>query len=774
MSFEGIISHHKTCPGWSSQGDYIPCTHCGARFKQFRSIQTHMERCHNNQFSASASQSSGSWASPPPLPLTPDIVPRAPAPASTSSPPTESGSQPQDHDNDHQEDSREWERRLSNNTNPSSYSVREDELAEKEVRLSELESLVRQAEIKAEQVRKEVELEEWQKELEERERDYQRRLMEATKILNDSRGSPSQSSSFLQTSGFLSSEPVSSSSRATPPISCDQGPSSHHSTPSLRQTIHVLSPRQIFGPPRPPIVLPSSAKLPPSAIRLTPTTLPLFQNTTTSSSSISQTSSEDAPINLSKQRNESIDEETTNSQPTSISSDINATEDEDVPCVEVSQTTAYELPVNVIEDSLTSIQAGDSVNISYPVTDSNCQILIQDEVLLEDYLRKTGVEVVTLLAEDGPDGQITLVPQDEFREAETDQMNVEFDELKRNMAEIHVGEDNTKEEETNTEENSKIVHYYEKRVKDFQCVLDTHQTVNANYNNESARDSNQNEARPSTSTDSCSGIKKRKVQDCDTDSTETESEHLHSSKRRRSSRLNSCDLREEKGGTVTMENSSKKHIQASEKINSFSCGRCHSVLKSERSWRRHRDSLHGGSARLSGDPEGQNFDTDQEEVSWKAAMAACKKINCPRCSRGSFTKTSALIEHLKKCVRQPSNPSNKRKTGDKVKVNRKQELVPTEVPETGRSRRKAATKARSTVAEYVKAMKTKYEDESSEEEQRIEANVEDSDDNFNIDNVFNNFYKQVKIGKRQVAIARNEDWINISKRVKIIIFISLG
>ena len=73
------------------------------------------------------------------------------------------------------------------------------------MRLSELESLVRQAEIKAEQVRKEVELEEWQKELEERERDYQRRLMEATKILNESRGSASQSSTFLQSSGFLSS-----------------------------------------------------------------------------------------------------------------------------------------------------------------------------------------------------------------------------------------------------------------------------------------------------------------------------------------------------------------------------------------------------------------------------------------------------------------------------------------------------------------------------------------------------------------------------------------
>merc|ERR1712083_1032124 len=103
------------------------------------------------------------------------------------------------------------------------------------------------------------------------------------------------------------------------------------------------------------------------------------------------------------------------------------------------------------------------------------------------------------------------------------------------------------------------------------------------------------------------------------------------------------------------------------------------------------------------------------------------------------------MEHLKKCVRQPSSRPNKRKTGEKVK--KKPELV-TELPETGRSRRKAATKARSTVAEFVKAMKTKYGDESSEEDQGVEANVDDSDDNFNLDNVTNNFYKQVKTGKR--------------------------
>ena len=82
-----------------------------------------------------------------------------------------------------------------------------------------------------------------------------------------------------------------------------------------------------------------------------------------------------------------------------------------------------------------------------------------------------------------------------------------------------------------------------------------------------------------------------------------------------------------------------------------------------------------------------------------------------------------------------------------------------EVPENGRSKRKAATKARSTVAEFVKAMKTKYGDESSEEEQEIEANLDDSDDNFNIDNVFNNFYKQVKTGKRQV-LGQSSIYIN--------------
>ena len=60
----------------------------------------------------------------------------------------------------------------------------------------------------------------------------------------------------------------------------------------------------------------------------------------------------------------------------------------------------------------------------------------------------------------------------------------------------------------------------------------------------------------------------------------------------------------------------------------------------------------------------------------------------------------------------------------------------------------------STVAEFVKAMKTKYDGDSSEEEQEVEANVEDSDDNFNIGSEVNvsNFYKQIKVGKRCVGL----------------------
>merc|ERR1719291_141888 len=68
----------------------------------------------------------------------------------------------------------------------------------------------------------------------------------------------------------------------------------------------------------------------------------------------------------------------------------------------------------------------------------------------------------------------------------------------------------------------------------------------------------------------------------------------------------------------------------------------------------------------------------------------------------------------------------------------------------GRNRRKAATKARSTVAAFVQAMKTKFDGESSEGEPDVNEILEDSDDNFTVQNAFDisKFYKQVKTGRK--------------------------
>ena len=748
-----------------------------------------------------------------------------------------------DLDTETQEVGGAWARRLSCTTNQSSLSVREDVLAEKEVRLSELESLVRQTEIKAEQARKEAELSQWERDLEAREREYRRRLEEATKILNETRGGARPSSSFLETPpSFLSSESVRSSSTSgvSPPVEGEDEPG-----PSQRQTIHVLSPRQIFGPPRPPIVLPASAKLPASAIRLTPTTLPLFQNTATSSSSISQTSSEDSPINLSKPRHDrSIDEETSISQPASISSDIIAVESlpGDVPCVEVSQATSFELPLKVVDDRVTitpSIEAGDSVKVSYPVTDSHCQILLQDDVILQDYLHTPGAQVVTFVAEDGPNGQITLVPQEDFKEAATDQISEEFDQLKRNMAEINIGDGQiAADEETPSTraENSQVINYFEERLKDFECeinqndlgsVLESEKIPVSKYNNEEDK----NTQNLSLSSNSCSAIKKRKSQIFENDDSESLSVSI--SKRRRSSRINSSDTLEENDDIVTTSNTPVTEAKAPKKDEplTFSCGRCKSVLQSERSWKRHRDSVHGGCSRLQAHPDGQLFSPEEEDQAWRAALATYKKISCPRCNKVSFTKQTVLQDHLTEChtsgphtettecqTPETSNPpaeitkcktpktsrtpaetsrtSKTQKTPVETSKNPKTSRTPAETSKTpkttrtsketyktpktsrvkpesnkkpktpmttaetnkteaetpSRSRRKAATKARSNVAEFVKAMKTKYDGDSSEEEPEIEANPEDSDENFNIGSEVNvvNFYKQVKVGGRQV------------------------
>ena len=51
LSLNGIEAHHRECPGWIREGDFVACVHCDMRFKHFRYCQTHVERMHCQHFS---------------------------------------------------------------------------------------------------------------------------------------------------------------------------------------------------------------------------------------------------------------------------------------------------------------------------------------------------------------------------------------------------------------------------------------------------------------------------------------------------------------------------------------------------------------------------------------------------------------------------------------------------------------------------------------------------------------------------------------------------
>ena len=807
--FAGMVNHHKNCCGWSSPADFIPCTHCGARFKQFRSIQTHNEKCHNNLFSnTSTSQSSAgetrSWASPPPppLPLTPDIVPRHGAsgagPQDTQAPvavPGPSHHHPGgDSDGDTSEMNIEWSRRQSTTSQPSStYSVREEVLAEKEVQLSELENFVRQAEAKAEQARKERELSEWERNLQQREFEAKRRLEEATKILHESRFSDSGSISSPRS--VLSPEP----NRALTLASSDLTPaSSQHSASPVLQSTPVTSrvtprpPLQMFGPPRPPIVLPSSTKLPASAIKLSSSTLALLnapgpcrrplsldetpmnlsrprtRTSTTSNTSedscgrptnLSTTSSSDVPA-LSEpvpvEVRPSLDQASSDVVPIVTSSSPDSAS---LPCVNISKDKVFELSVKVVDEGHSSIQAGDAVHVSYPLADeSTSTYILDDNINLDNILQSSGSSDVTFVAEEGPNGQITLVPTN----SGVDHMETDFDNIRRNMQAINVAGDNLDtagENNVNNSENQEgcdSVDYFENRVKDFEFEINKEEFIQQVEENnlEGGGDGNEISAPPPTietepepcrggkrpaETNVASSSKKRKVNQ----------EELPVAKEenvsgRRSSRFDS-NVSEEAENSVP-ENVQKLKSQTKEV---FNCGRCKSVLQSERSWKRHRDTVHGGSARLQGDPLGQLFNSEQEERAWNQALASFKKINCPRCNKKTFVKPAPLEQHLKTCcnVIKIVNGKKKRETSP---IPEKSVAPVNNVDSPGRSRRKAATKARSTVAAFVKAMKTKFDGESSDGDPEVHEVMEDSDDNFIVQNEvdLNKFIKRTGLGKK--------------------------
>ena len=160
----------------------------------------------------------------------------------------------------------------------------------------------------------------------------------------------------------------------------------------------------------------------------------------------------------------------------------------------------------------------------------------------------------------------------------------------------------------------------------------------------------------------------------------------------------------------------------------FRCGRCSSILKSERRWKEHRAAVHGGKARLAKDPLGQDFTLAEEEQAFKKAFSFSKQVSCPRCNNVFFTLKSKLVNHLKKCKVEEASlkgtlPSSAEElTLDKISARSESKV-----------KRKAATKAQGRVAEFVRQMKTKFEGESSEADADEDIS-EDSDDNYDVKN----------------------------------------
>ena len=655
----------------------------------------------------------------------------------------------------------------------SSYCAREEQLAEKEVQLSELESLVRQAEMKAEQTRKEKELSDWEQSLQMRELECKRRLEAAHRILHESRMSDTAS----QPRSIQSPEPTSQF----------PDPPSLHSTPVSRGPGPRLA---VFG--QQPIVLPSTTKLPPSAIRLS-----------SSSSSVSMINrgpgpsslfpvSDEAPMNLCKPRTSMTSETSEDSiaahnmssassfsempplsepiqapievpndaaapninivqLPATFASSHSQQQPElDLPCVDTNKDKVYDFCVKVVDDTRSSIEAGDAVKVSYPTTD-NDQIVLGDNIVLEEFLQSSGsgASEVTFVAEEGPNGQITLIPQDNSfnqeqheqhkltpeDEGAVQQLETELEIVRKDIEDINSpGE--PKENNSVVSDAGCDVDYFENRVKDFEEKI-------TGKSDDSSTEASSSSEMVKIDTNPVQSTNKRPAEEV------TSSE----SKRRKTIDKPSEPTSKSVPG--------KQPTVAKETV--FGCGRCSSVLQSERSWKRHRDTVHGGSARLKEDPQGHNFTAEQEDQAWRQALKAFKKIHCPRCNKTMFVDSKSLEAHLEDCnvdcnvnaaqVDRENNITSqnvKRPAKTKSNVAKKDpvEMSVTEGVGGERNKRRAAAKARSTVAAFVEAMKSRIDGDSSDGDHDLAD--EDSDENFNVNSEISisNFYKHSKIGKK--------------------------
>ena len=101
-----------------------------------------------------------------------------------------------------------------------------------------------------------------------------------------------------------------------------------------------------------------------------------------------------------------------------------------------------EMQVSVVEDGCFDPINNGGANISFPLNNTSMEtsFLFGDNLVLEDLLKSSGGEMVTLLATEGEDGMMTLVPNhdvgNETLNNQVEAMENELENIKKNMKEI--------------------------------------------------------------------------------------------------------------------------------------------------------------------------------------------------------------------------------------------------------------------------------------------------------------------------------------------------
>lgn len=221
-----------------------------------------------------------------------------------------------------------------------------------------------------------------------------------------------------------------------------------------------------------------------------------------------------------------------------------------------------------------------------------------------------------------------------------------------------------------------------------------------------------------------------------------------------------------KSSPKTPKSEPKKCVRRS-KAPKFQCGKCDTVFSTNRQFEAHVAQEHSGLARLIG--ESQEFKTKERDSALRSAFKLAAKVKCcqDQCDR-VFSSYAGLQYHLRTCQKSPDEielmklkcrlcdyrgfPMNMRlhelrhpayqKTSPPIEdepvdeetpspnENQSEDFNDNSLTQSGRKRRRAATKASVKVNETIKILKTKVEGDVSDIDER--DGDDDQDEVFNV------------------------------------------